>query len=119
MRRWLKDLREDPAGPTIAIIVPLVLLLYAWQTHMYAQVCTSDLTLWAHASETAPWKPRPALNYGVALVVVGRFAEARVMFQRALVLADGPDVPAWDREATKQTARDNLAALGRLEARTR
>ncbi len=74
----------------------------AWLTHGQIQHWASDVTLWAHAVEHAPFKPRPAMNYGVALLEADQRAEAGEWFQRAAYLARLPHIPSWDRQQAQR-----------------
>ena len=98
------------------IVVIWLLLLLAWRTHDYVQRWSSNLVLWEYATRRAPFKPRPAVNYGVALVAAGRLQDARAAFQSAYVLAQQPQIPGWDRDEVQRAVVGNLAALDRLEA---
>ena len=91
------------------------LVLTTFQTHAYAQVWTSNLTLWGHASHIAPLKPRPAMNYGVSLLAAGQLEQGIGSIARASQLAEGAHVPWYDRQMTQQAVRRNLALLGVTE----
>ena len=80
-------------------------------THQQAWVWASDLTLWRHAVELAPQKPRPALNYGSALLLTGDVHGAAIWWARALELSRQPHVKPWDATRTQASARANLARL--------
>lgn len=102
--------------PGVWIVLSLWLCSQVWQTHQAIQVWASDLTLWQHAAVASPGKPRALLNYGVALVKVGRYADAREMFTRAEKSATlRENLPAWDRTEGQQIAVSNLATLTQLE----
>ena len=93
-----------------------LLLSYTIQTARYLQVWHSDLTLWAYAVQQAPFKPRPRLNYGRALLLTGNFDDAERAFLIALTLSDQPHVPAWDRRDVREAATTNLEALAVMRA---
>ena len=82
------------------LLPALLLSVYAWQSHTYVRVWQSDLTLWAHAAQEAPRKPRPAMNYGLALLKAKRTTEAATVMVHAYELAQAPHIPTWDRQRT-------------------
>ena len=100
----------------VALIVLAGVL--AVQTHRYAAVWQSDLTLWAHAARMAPLKPRPWINLGTYWIQVGGIREARAAWQHAARLAQQASVPSWDQRVAARMARENLQALDRFIAST-
>lgn len=88
------------------------LLLTTVQTHAYTQVWQSNVTLWTHAAQMAPLKPRPAMNAGVSLLAVGQLEAGIQSIARASQLANSAHVPWYDREMTQQAVRRNLGRLG-------
>ena len=99
----------------------LVVGLCAWwasQTHTYARVWVSDVTLWHRAVRMAPMKPRPILNWGVMLVAQGRFAAAERVFATALRAAALPHVHPWDRALTETDVARNRQSLQTLRTLT-
>ena len=97
-----------------ALVLACPFVLLAWQvvqTAWYLPVWRSDLTLWAHAVEMAPDKPRPRTNYGAQLLKAGRIDAGIAQWQRAAILAQQPHVPSWDRARTQQTLATNVRAI--------
>ncbi len=92
----------------------VLLLVLASQTRAYVRVWQSNLTLWQHAVQETPFKPRPWTNYGVALAMEGHFSLADQAFARADAVADRPQVPVWDREETHRLMGLNRATLQRV-----
>lgn len=82
----------------------------------YARVWQADLSLWAHAARYAPRKPRPTINYGLALARAGDLAAAEQAFVRAIVLTDQPHVPPHDQREALEAATGNLTALAVAQA---
>ena len=93
------------------LVALVVLLACAWRTHQQLEVWQSDLTLWAHAATIAPAKPRPALNYGVALLAASELSGITHIV-RASELARLPHVPPWDAAITQRAVAANLRAVG-------
>lgn len=98
-----------------------LVLLGAWmiQTHQYVKVWRSDLTLWRYAVAQAPQKPRPAVNYGLALLRAGQLPEAARAFRLAHRLTYAPHVTAWDRVDTLAAIEHNLDVIAVLSAQAR
>lgn len=92
-------------------VIGAYLLGCALVTYQQAKAWESDRTLWAHAVELAPLKPRPALNYGSALLLVGDYQRAAIWWAHAAELATQPHVPAVDARHTRRTALNNLTRL--------
>lgn len=107
------------------IAFALLLTAYAWTTRQYVPVWQSDVTLWRHAVIHAPTKPRPWVNYGLALLRARRYREAELAFLQAREAAVLPHVPAWDRREALQAVAHNLEiallaqAVQRLTVRPR
>lgn len=74
----------------------------------------SDLTVWKRAVFLAPTKPRPMLNYGVALAQAGELKDAIEAFNLAYRLSDGPFVPVWERADVRAAAPANIQTLARF-----
>lgn len=88
-------------------------LFLAQQTRDYAQVWTSNPTLFTLAAQRAPDKPRVLNFYGLTLVAEGRWVEARRAFM-AVVAHEGS--PRWDRHWAEVGQR-NLQILEALSRR--
>ena len=74
--------------PGWRLAIPVALLIgLAVMTHQRLAVWQSDLTLWKDAAEKSPMKPRPVMDYGRALEMVGDFEGARQKFQETIPLA--------------------------------
>ena len=103
MMRWERRL---------PVVVALIVLgCAAARTHQALTVWQSDLTVWRHAAHVAPFKPRPATNYGVALLMA-RDPLAVWQLRRAWGLTHGSQVPDYDRALTQRTIRRTLIANG-------
>lgn len=98
----------------LAGVFLIVILAMAVSTRQYAAAWQSEPALWARAIRLAPEKPRTINNYGVSLVILGRFADARTAFERAHTAGHSPRLPAWDRVEGETTSRTNLKALDAL-----
>lgn len=97
-------------------IVVILVCCAALRTRQDVAVWHDDTTLWAHAAQMAPLKPRPALNYGVALITRGDLDGSRRMFERATVLSRQRWVLDGDRLEAQTMALGNLASLRMVEA---
>ena len=89
-----------------------LLLCHAHLMRSALETWQSDLTVWAHAVQIAPFKPRVALNYGVVLLQAKAYPQAVAQLIRAERLTHAGHVPAWDRAITRRAAVKNLTALG-------
>lgn len=87
------------------------LCLMATLTRLYRPVFQDDLSLWTRAVRQAPEKPRPWVNYGLALSQRGLFDQAATAFKAAHTVAQLPHVPTWDRLEAMEAAERNLRAL--------
>ena len=83
----------------------------AWRTHEQAAIWRSELTLWGHAAAQAPLKPRPALNYGSALLMSGEPDRAVRWWVMARELTRQPHIPSWDASRTQRSVTVNLERL--------
>lgn len=101
----------------VGIAVVAWLLWSTWQTHHYVYVWRSNLTLWAHAARQAPRKPRPLINYAVALVESGAVVPAARALMRAERLLEQPHLPAYDRADGVAAVDRNRVALARVGVR--
>lgn len=88
------------------------------QTRAVAQSFRSELSLWRRGVIEAPYKMRPWVNYGVALVAAGRMDEARVAFQMAERASDLPQTPWWDRDMGHTIVAANLRSLDQVASWT-
>ena len=92
------------------LIGALLLGCCVWQTHQRAQAWRSDEALFAAAVRVAPALPRPALNYGVALVKRGAVDEGLTWTLRAAALADAQHDPRRKAEAITHLQWINVVA---------
>lgn len=95
----------------VLFVLAALLIWYASLTRAYAAVFQSDLTLWPYAVQQTPRKPRPLVNYGLALVEAGDLQGARRAFERAQVLAVQPHIPLWDRNDTMNATIRDLGVI--------
>ena len=73
-------------GAVVAIMVSLPVITAA-RVHVWGD----PLTIWAEAMRHSPEKPRPWMNYGVALTREGQTDRAAWAFTEALELAQRPE----------------------------
>ena len=106
-RRWLQ--RESTQ-----VLVYLALL--TGLTQQQVQVWRSEPSLWAHAVEHAPLKPRPVVNLARALILSGHTADAERLLSRALALAEQPHVLDFDRRDAVMAATANLQTTAIMQA---
>ena len=91
-----------------------VLVLYALLSADYGRAWRSELTLWAYAAPLAPRKPRPHLQWVLALMEARRFTEARIV----LAYVDRLDLtgrPVWDRRETREAVIQLRHVVSRLD----
>lgn len=90
----------------------VVLGVHAGLMHEALAVWRSDLTLWRHAAQVAPQKPRVLVNYGVSLIqarVIEAGTARLVQAERASRL---PHVPRPDAVVTWRSVDKNFRGLG-------
>ena len=102
-------------SPRVALLVS-VLAFYVWQDARYIPVWESNPTLWQHAHEMAPLKPRPAVNLAKALILRGDLEQADRWLSRALGLAEQPHVPQYDRQDAILAVTANLQTTAIIRA---
>lgn len=101
-----------PTGTSVEGVLAAALLLWLGvQTASYVPVWTSNLTVWGWVVAHAPDSPRGRINYGGALVSVGRFDEALRQFRAAGQASQNPTLPLWVRYDAARHARQNLDSL--------
>ena len=71
----------------------------------------SEPALWQHVAHAAPLKPRPALNYGSALLMTGDPQGAAIWWAHARDLSRQPHIPPWDATRTQTSTGANLERL--------
>lgn len=74
-------------------------------------VWNSDLTLWAHAVTVAPQKPRPHLNFGRELDVIGDLSAAEREARLARMLSFDPNRFQTQQELVREFSEINLAHI--------
>ncbi len=97
-----------------ALLVIGFVLGCAWRTSVNVPIWTSDVTLWGHAVEVTPEKPRPWLNYGVALAQVHRYQDSTSAFASAYRYSERPYLAAWEYTDVRAAVQHNLDALSYL-----
>jgi hypothetical protein len=103
--------------------IALILVLLASHVvagHRAAATWTSDVELWGQAVRIAPAKPRPRLNYAVALIAAGRLQEARREIEIADQLLRLPGVTDHERALSAPIIESTMLLLsyaGIIEAR--
>lgn len=75
----------------------LLVVVLAWLSYQQTRVWSNELTLWAHAVERAPFKPRPAVRLGMALMATGHLVDGQAWMAHAKTLRAQPHLPAWER----------------------
>ena len=99
--------------PTVCVLS--LLSAYTVGTVRYADVWTSELSLWMHAVDLAPLKPRPHLQLALALMEAHRFSEAQIVLDdTAAILGTNQRIPAWDRTEAEQAVLQHRVLLSRL-----
>lgn len=96
------------------LAVCVLLTWYGWQTVQYLPAWRADVTLWTHAAQMAPMKPRVAVNYGLVLLAEGRIQAGLEAWRRAQQLAQQPHIPSYDKAMTEQRVETNIQRI--LEA---
>ena len=94
----------------------LLLSVYAGLLVIHVPVWRSNVTLWGHAVQMAPLKPRPALNYAVALIARGDLDQGERWLLRAFALAGQSHIPPYDRHDVTRAVNANLATLAIIRA---
>jgi tetratricopeptide (TPR) repeat protein len=90
---WLFALLKEEARdvlerrPSLRVVFPalagFVLCVHAYGAHQRNEVWSSSETLWHDVTVKSPENARGQMNYGVALMGLGRYAEALVYLERA------------------------------------
>ena len=100
---WAVFLAVDKlaAGSNRAVIlraasatVVLLLLLYAYGTHVRNQVWRTDESLWLDDVEKSPHNGRGLMNYGLTQLAKGAYPEALAYFERASIYT--PNYPTLE-----------------------
>lgn len=102
----------DRRLPSAGVLV--LFLLYTSASVRQAAVWTNELTLWLHAVERAPDKPRPHINLALALMERQRFAEAAAVLDDTDRILKTCTLPPWDRIETARALQQNRLLLARL-----
>lgn len=91
-----------------------VLGVYALASAHYATVWQDELTVWTHAVQRAPNKPRPHLQLALALMERHRFIEAQLVLDDTdRILRDASPMPHWDRRDAVLAVQQNRLLLAR------
>ena len=99
---------------TSTVIGLAILTLYAGLSMSYARVWENEATAWARAAALAPLKPRPQINYALALMERRRFAEADARLSYAWSLTERGSLSSEDRQTARRAVMQNRVALARL-----
>ena len=100
---------------TVRACVVIWLLVLAWLTSARTVVFQSNLALWTDASQKAPTKPRPTLNYGRELELAGDVVRAEAFYREVIAQVWDPRRPPYARLSGQAAAETNIAHL-RLKA---
>lgn len=87
------------------------LLACAWLTESRAAQWRNDLTIWRSAAAVASEKPRPHVNTGRALFLLGRPQEAARAYATAIALSYDARRTAGGNLMARLSAQSNLAHL--------
>ncbi len=104
------------ADRRVRLIAWLLVIGLGLDTVQAVSVWRDEVSLWRHAAEVSPLKPRPALNYARALLLSGQWAESERAHVHVLALAEQPHVPAFDRTDAIGAAQANLTTLHLMRA---
>ncbi|MDQ3046637.1 MAG: tetratricopeptide repeat protein [Bacteroidota bacterium] len=74
------------AGKMIFTTALIFLIAHAYGTHQRNKVWSSGESLWQDVTIKSPKNPRGLMNYGLALMSRGQFAEAEASYKKALAL---------------------------------
>ena len=98
------------------VVLALVMLACGAATaRSYAAVWQNEETLWAHAATRAPVKPRPHVQWSLALMERRQFAHAEAVLDYADQLTMFPHVRAWDRAEAQDAIQSQRHLLSRLQ----
>jgi len=89
-RRWsvARVPRPVPVRAAVAAVVVIALLAaHAVGTHRRNRAWRSEETLWADCVRTSPGNGRAWMNYGLTQMELGRYADAKRLFERAATLS--------------------------------
>lgn len=100
----------------VTFVVHAWCLLVIWTNASYIPVWRSEATLWAHAVQVAPLKPRPAVNFGKALILQGNIDAGERWLTRALALGGQPHIPSYDRSDVVTAVQGNLQTIAIMRA---
>jgi Flp pilus assembly protein TadD len=104
-------LATQRTGARLAIaIMTVVLLAHAEATRARNRIWASEASLWADVVRASPGNGRGLMNYGLAAMRVGRYAEARVMFDSAARLAPAYPLVYVNRGIVEGAQGDSTAA---------
>lgn len=92
-----------------------LLAAYGVVGYVYGQTFRNEVTVWAHAVTRAPMKPRPRVQYALALMEQRRFEDAAMQLDTlSAILAESTHVRSFDLARGAQALHDNRALLSRL-----
>lgn len=97
-----------------ALLIVGLFLGLALSTRQHLHPWQNNLTLWTYAVSVAPLKTRPHADLAGALILAGRYAEARTVLDQTLLLAGQPTVPLWERNEALFVTQHNLLTLAVL-----
>lgn len=100
-------LKDRPEWLMIAIIVA-IMSVWASCSYRYAKSWENELTLWQHAVEIAPSKPRPHINLALALMERHQLTRASaIMDETDVLIQESGARPLYDqRDAVAAQARN-------------
>ncbi len=84
---WLEEKKYSLLRNGLLVFGVLLLTLHAFGTHHRNTVWNSGENLWKDVTEKSPKNGRGWMNYGLALMARGDFANAIAMFQKSLDIA--------------------------------
>lgn len=92
-----------------------ILIVYAIGFLRYAPTFHDELSLWLHAAQYAPLKPRPHLYLSLALMERHRFSEAQLVLDHTAGILNDASVilQPWDRIEATESLWSNRVLLSR------
>ena len=106
-----RRLASRPVAARTAVgFAGLILIAHAGATHARNEVWATDATLWADVVRASPANGRGLMNYGLTAMRVGRYAEARVMFDSAARLSPAYPLVYVNRAIAADAQADSVGA---------
>lgn len=91
-----------------------LLMIYGISGYVYGQTFRNEQTVWARAVERAQHKPRPRVQYSLALMERQRFDEAWTQLDALSVILGESQIRPFDRTEGETALVQNRMLLSRL-----